>query len=219
MGAPLGFKTFATGDVLTAADTNGYLMQGVWVFADAAARTAAVASPQEGNFSYLKSDDTTYYYNGSAWTAVAAASSSSWVGCALYKTSAQSIPNITSTAVTYDSEYLDTNTFHSTSSNTSRITIPSGKAGKYLVTANLQMSNAISAQVVLFIMKNATQIVSSQYPQSSINFSNGGTTVGVSAIVDCAVADYIELYAYQGSGGNSDVGANRNWLTATYLGA
>jgi hypothetical protein len=70
MGAPLGFKTFATGDVLTAADTNGYLMQGVWVFADAAARTAAVTSPQEGNYSYLKSDDKTYYYNGTAWTAL-----------------------------------------------------------------------------------------------------------------------------------------------------
>jgi len=70
MGAPLGFKTFATGDVLTAADANGYLMQGVWTFADSAARTAAVTSPQEGNYSYLKSDDTTYYYNGSAWTAL-----------------------------------------------------------------------------------------------------------------------------------------------------
>lgn len=76
MGAPLGFKTFTTGDVLTAADTNGYLMQGVWTFADAAARTAAVTSPQEGNYSYLKSDDTTYFYNGSAWTAVGGGSMS-----------------------------------------------------------------------------------------------------------------------------------------------
>ncbi len=31
MAAGLGFKTFATGDVLTAGDTNGYLMQGVLV--------------------------------------------------------------------------------------------------------------------------------------------------------------------------------------------
>jgi hypothetical protein len=76
MGAPLGFKTFATGDVLTAADTNGYLMQGVWTFADAAARTAAVTSPQEGNMSYLKSDDTLYYYSGSAWTSVVASAPS-----------------------------------------------------------------------------------------------------------------------------------------------
>lgn len=70
MGAGSGFKTFVTGDVLTAADTNGYLMQGVWVFADAAARTAAVTSPQEGNMSYLKSTDSVEYYSGSAWTAV-----------------------------------------------------------------------------------------------------------------------------------------------------
>jgi hypothetical protein len=76
MGAPLGFKTFATGDVLTAADTNGYLMQGVWAFANAAARTAAVTSPQEGNMSYLKDTDSVQYYSGSAWVAVAGASSS-----------------------------------------------------------------------------------------------------------------------------------------------
>lgn len=73
MAAGQGFKTFATGDVLTAADTNGYLMQGVWVFADAAARTAAVTSPQEGNMSYLKDTNSTEYYSGSAWVAVAGA--------------------------------------------------------------------------------------------------------------------------------------------------
>jgi hypothetical protein len=70
MGAPLGFKTFATGDVLTAADTNGYLMQGVWTFANATARDAAVTSPQEGNMCYLKDTDAVQYYSGSAWTAV-----------------------------------------------------------------------------------------------------------------------------------------------------
>jgi hypothetical protein len=67
MAAGLGFKNFNTGDVLSAADTNGYLMQGVWVFADAAARDAAVTSPQEGNFAYLKDTNVTTYYTGSAW--------------------------------------------------------------------------------------------------------------------------------------------------------
>jgi hypothetical protein len=67
MAAPLGFKTFATGDVLTAADTNGYLMQGIWVFADATARDAAVTSPQEGNTCYLKDTDNIMVYSGSAW--------------------------------------------------------------------------------------------------------------------------------------------------------
>lgn len=70
MAAGQGFKTFVTGDVLTAGDTNGYLMQGVWVFASAAARSAAVTSPQEGNFSFLKDTNSTEYYDGAAWVAV-----------------------------------------------------------------------------------------------------------------------------------------------------
>lgn len=67
MAAGLGFKTFTTGEVLTAADTNGYLMQGVLVFASSAARAAAVTSPQEGQYSYLKDTNATEYYDGSAW--------------------------------------------------------------------------------------------------------------------------------------------------------
>jgi hypothetical protein len=76
MAAGLGFKTFNTGDVLTAGDTNGYLMQGVWVFADATARSAAVTSPQEGNISFLKDTNSTEYYSGSAWVAIGGASGS-----------------------------------------------------------------------------------------------------------------------------------------------
>jgi hypothetical protein len=67
MAAPLGFKDFTTGEVLTAADVDGYLMQGIWVFASAAARDAAVTSPQEGNFAFLKDTNVTTYYTGSAW--------------------------------------------------------------------------------------------------------------------------------------------------------
>jgi hypothetical protein len=67
MAAGLGFKDFTTGEVLTAADVDGYLMQGVWVFASAAARDAAVTAPQEGNFAYLKDTNVTTYYTGSAW--------------------------------------------------------------------------------------------------------------------------------------------------------
>lgn len=75
MAAPLGFKTFATGDVLTAADTNGYLMQGIWTFANAAARDAAVTSPQEGNACYLKDTDQILVYSGSAWVVKSGGSS------------------------------------------------------------------------------------------------------------------------------------------------
>jgi hypothetical protein len=75
MAAGLGYKEFATGDVLTAADANGYLAsQVVMVFASAAARTSAIASPQEGMISYLKDTNATQYYSGSAWVSVGGSS-------------------------------------------------------------------------------------------------------------------------------------------------
>ena len=69
MAAGLGFKTFTTGEVLTAADVNGYLMQGVLVFASAAARNAAITSPQEGQFAFTKDTNGLWYYDGAAWVA------------------------------------------------------------------------------------------------------------------------------------------------------
>jgi hypothetical protein len=76
MAAGLGYKEFATGDVLTAADANGYLAsQVVMVFASAAARTSAITSPQEGMISYLKDTNSTEYYSGSAWVAIGGSAS------------------------------------------------------------------------------------------------------------------------------------------------
>lgn len=69
MAAGQGFKTFATGEVLTAGDVNGYLMQGVLVFASAAARNAAITSPQEGQFAFTKDTNGLWYYDGAAWVA------------------------------------------------------------------------------------------------------------------------------------------------------
>jgi len=70
MAAGLGFKTFTTGEVLTAANVNGYLMQGILVFASAAARDSAITSPQEGQACYLKDTNQVLTYSGSAWVAV-----------------------------------------------------------------------------------------------------------------------------------------------------
>lgn len=68
--AGLGFKTFAAGEVLTAANVNGYLMQQtIMVFADSTARDAAITSPSEGMFVYLTGTNALQFYDGSAWTA------------------------------------------------------------------------------------------------------------------------------------------------------
>ena len=134
MAAGAGFKTFVTGDVLTAADTNGYLMQGVWVFANAAARDAAVTSPQEGNFCYLKDTDALQYYSGSAWAAKGGAAT--FVGVNATRTNVSTaVTANTEILVAFTTEEFDTNGFHDNSTNNSRLTIPAGYAGKYIVAA------------------------------------------------------------------------------------
>jgi len=68
--AGLGRKVWSAGDVLAAADVNGYLMdQAVMVFADAAARTSAIGTPTQGMVSYLQDTSSLEVY-GTAWAGV-----------------------------------------------------------------------------------------------------------------------------------------------------
>jgi hypothetical protein len=56
--AGAGFKVFQDGNVLLASEVNTFMMeQQIMVFADAAARDAAILSPSEGMFAFLKDDD------------------------------------------------------------------------------------------------------------------------------------------------------------------
>jgi hypothetical protein len=70
--AGAGYKLFATGDVLTAAQVNTYLNeQTVMVFADSAARTSALSGVlAEGMMSYLQDTNSVEVYNGTAWVGV-----------------------------------------------------------------------------------------------------------------------------------------------------
>lgn len=70
--AGAGYKLFNTGDVLTAAQVNEYLMQQtVMVFADATARTTALSGVlAEGMISYLKDTNAVERYDGATWSAI-----------------------------------------------------------------------------------------------------------------------------------------------------
>lgn len=69
-----GFKKWATSDVLTASDLNGYCsFQSVMVFASTAARDSAIASGDRiaGMVVYINSGDSNeglYVWNGASWT-------------------------------------------------------------------------------------------------------------------------------------------------------
>ena len=67
--AGLGRKTFTAGDILTAAQVQGFLQdQSIMVFAGTAARGTAIVSPSEGMFSYLTDTNSLTFYDGAAWT-------------------------------------------------------------------------------------------------------------------------------------------------------
>jgi hypothetical protein len=69
-GAPAGYRTFAAGEVLTAANVQTYLQdQVVSVYANEAAADAALASPAEGQFRWISDVDLFQVYDGSAWGA------------------------------------------------------------------------------------------------------------------------------------------------------
>jgi hypothetical protein len=68
--AGLGRKVWTAGEVLSAADVNGYLAdQAVMVFDDAAARDLGIPTPSQGMLSYLKDTGQVEAY-GTAWALI-----------------------------------------------------------------------------------------------------------------------------------------------------
>jgi hypothetical protein len=69
--AGLGRKVFVAGEILQAAELQGYAVdQSVMVFDDATARTAAIPSPTEGMVTYLKDEDAVTVYDGAVFRRV-----------------------------------------------------------------------------------------------------------------------------------------------------
>ncbi len=72
--AGAGYRTFASGEVLTSVNVQTYLMdQAIPVFASSTARDAAITSPSEGQHCFLSDTDALQYYTGSAWVAAGGA--------------------------------------------------------------------------------------------------------------------------------------------------
>lgn len=62
------FKTFTSGEILTAADVNAQIMgQQITVFDSSTARSSAITAPSEGQFAFLKDTDTLTFYDGTDW--------------------------------------------------------------------------------------------------------------------------------------------------------
>jgi len=66
-----GRKVFTSGEILTAADVNSFLMdQSVMVFADSSARSSAIPTPSEGMVTFREDQDVVEVFDGSAFKTV-----------------------------------------------------------------------------------------------------------------------------------------------------
>jgi hypothetical protein len=153
---------------------------------------------------------------GLKWAAPA--SGATFAGASATNTSAtQSIPNITFTALTFAQENFDTDGYHSTSTNTSRMTIPAGKGGYYQVNGSVRWDNNTSQDRSLYIYKNGAEYVRTILEPNAIY-----PTQSVTAIISVAATDYLELFVYQASGGSRTVETKQDAgsiFSIGYLGA
>jgi len=127
-----------------------------------------------------------------------AASGASLVGAALTKSGSQSLGNAAGVIIDWDTELFDTDGFHSGSS--SRLTVPTGKGGKYLVGCMGKFAANATGYRNTSIRLNGTTYINGS-SGANVGASGSAQTINIFAR-SFAAGDYIEVDAYQNSGGN-----------------
>lgn len=136
---------------------------------------------------------------GLAWVTP---SGGGFVGVTVYSVSASvTVPNNTNTILPFNSEAIDTNGFHSTTTNTSRLTVPAGKGGYYAIWAKLEYDGSSANNYAGSIIVNGGTAT----PYANAVGSSGGTfanAVPMFVVYPLADGDYVELRARQITGGS-----------------
>jgi len=188
-------------------DAKGDLLAGT---ADNTIGRLAVGS----NDQVLTADSSTA--TGLKWASPAGGAS--FAGCSLQNAGNYTISAGTVTSLTWDTEVFDVGGYHSTSTNTSRITIPSGKGGYYNVVMNALWGADFAEPHQIRLLKNGSLIFIATFatPGSAASY---GTTQ--SQIVAGAVADYFEFAVYQDSASSRTLtaGSTGSSFQIAYLGA
>ena len=133
-----------------------------------------------------------------------------------YNSAAQSINNTTWTTLTFDSENFDSATMHSTSSNTSRITVPI--AGTYHIMAHIVFDVNGTGRRIVQVLKNGNTY-SGNSSEVMVNTNGGYTIFDYNTKLDLAANDYIELQVWHSKGSAMNVlgAASGDNQTTTFI--
>lgn len=123
---------------------------------------------------------------------------SEFVGAKVYTSAAFSIPNSAQTPIAFDVESFDTHGFHDNSTNNTRLTIPAGRGGKYLVLGGVYYSGSSTGSWrQTLITKNGSIIVDS----NDMPINTAAHRVDVMTVLSLVPGDYIEIQSWQNTGG------------------
>lgn len=124
----------------------------------------------------------------------------------------QSVPASTWTVLTFTSELLDSDGMHSTATNTGRLTAVT--AGWYLVAAQYGWgSHASSTRRIVGVRKNGGS-APTEGRSDTLSWGGSNGSVGITTMVQMSVGDYIEVVAYQDSGGALDTATSADLRSA-----
>lgn len=136
------------------------------------------------------------------------------VGCLVKKTASQSIPASTGTQVTFDTEEFDTDALHDNTTNNTRITIPSGMGGKWLIGYAVEWAQpAAAARRLSEIRKNGTLY----YARFEVTVT-GDLAAAQMSFFNAVAGDYFELAIFHTNATAINVGPDRTEFWASYMG-
>jgi hypothetical protein len=126
----------------------------------------------------------------------------------------QSISNASFTTLAFNGEVFDTDAFHDNATNNSRLTVPIGKGGYYLVGFDGWFNtNAVDVRFVR-LLKNGTDELARD---GKAGISGNGTPLNFTTLVSLAAADYLQVQVYQASGGALDLLSTDYWSPRFWL--
>src|SRR3990167_8352624 len=89
-----------------------------------------------------------------------AASSITASGASVYRSTAQSITSATQTALSWDAELYDTDSYHEGVTTPSRLTVPA--AGKYRITSKIEWAPSTTGLRNIYVFKNGSNVAESR---------------------------------------------------------